>query len=219
VTDATAACISFGDTYWPRFGLRWLASVERADPQPDAVIICSDREIDIPTWLDVQLIISDKVGIHMWDDIAKMCRTTWIAGIGLDDEYVVDAFEGLTGDYDAIAFGCQQQGEATSIAWPAGQDAYSLTWQSPNNPMNGGQFFRASSLLEIPLRDYIYADEVLWAEWSYFGKTIKFENRVRQIWHRWSGANSWPANRAGEQQAQDFKRRLREGLIQKGVPE
>lgn len=217
MNDATAACISFGDTYWPRFGARWLASVERADPQPDHVIICSDRELKVPS--DVELVVCNKSSISMVNFAAKVCRTEWFCWIGIDDEYTSDAFEGLTGDEDAIAFACQQQGEATWIARPAGQDAYSVAWQLPNNPMNGGQFFRTSSLNEVPFRDYVYCDEVLWAEWSYFGKTVKFENRVRQIWHRWSGANSWPANRAGEQEAQDFKRRLREGLIEKGVPE
>ena len=217
LTEATAACISFGDTYWPRFGSRWLASVERANPQPEHVIICSDRELEVPEWAEL-IICKGGIG-PMWSHIAKMCRTTWIAGIGLDDEYVVDSFEGLTGDYDAIAFGCEQVGEANWVAWPDGPDAYSVCWQLPNNPMNGGQFWRTSSLLEIPMRDYIYADEVLWAEWAYFGKTVKFENRVRQIWHRWSGANSWPANRAGEQGAREFKQRLQAGLIRKGVPE
>ena len=217
LTEATAACIVFGDSYWSRFGARWLASVERADPQPDHVMICSDREIPVPPW--VELIVSNEPGFRMTNKLAKLCRTTWLCWIGVDDEYVGDSFSDLTGDTDAIAFGSQQQGEATWIAWPSGHDAYSVTWQLPNNPMNGGQFFRAKSLVEIPFRDYIYSDEVLWSEWSYFGKTVKFENRVRQIWHRWTGANSWPANRAGEQQAQDFKRRLREGLIGKGVPE
>lgn len=216
-TDATAGCAVWGDLYWPRFGARWLASIERADPKPDAVIVASDRWLDVPEW--VNLIVSDEPGFMLWNRLAMSCDSTWICITGVDDEFVIDAFGDLDAEEDAIAFGCQQVGEASSIALPAGGDAYSVMWQLSNNPMNGGQFFRASALREVPFRDYVYADEVLWSEWSYFGKTVKFENRVRQIWHRWSGANSWPANHAAERDAQEFKRKLREGLIQKGMPE
>ena len=216
-TITAGACV-WGNDYWARFGQRWLDSVYRCDPAPNQIMVVSDRKIEVPS--DVRLVIDESITYDSWNVFAQHCETTWIGGIGVDDEYVVDSFGDLDTDRDAIAFCAQQAGEATTIARPAGEDAYSVTWQLPNNPMNGGQFWRTSSLLEIPIRrGYIYSDEVLYSEWSYFGKKIKFENRVRQIWHRWTGANSWPANRAGEAQAQEFKAKLRAGLIQKGVPE
>jgi hypothetical protein len=218
VNTITAGACVWGDVYWPRFGKRWLDSVYITDPAPDQIMIVSDRHIEVPS--DVRLIVEPEVSFNAWNIFAQHCETTWIGGIGIDDEYVRDSFIDIDSDRDAIAFCCQQAGEATSIACPAGEDAYIITHNLPNNPMNGGQFWRTSSLLEIPIRaGYIYCDEVLWAEWAYFGMKIKFENRVRQIWHRWSGANSWPANGLGESQAQEFKAKLRAGLIQKGVPE
>lgn len=216
-TITAGACV-WGETYWGRFGQRWLDSVWRTDPAPNQIMIVSDREINVPS--DVRLVIDESVSHDAWNLFAQNCETTWIGGIGVDDEYVKDSFADIDSDRDAIAFCSQQMGEATSIACPAGEDAYSVTWQLPNNPMNGGQFWRTTSLLEIPIRrGYIYSDEVMWSEWSYFGKKVKFEKRVRQIWHRWTGANSWPANRLGESQAQEFKAKLRAGLIQKGLPE
>jgi hypothetical protein len=179
--------------------------------------VVSDRWIEVPAW--VNLVIADYSSFVLFNIAAQNCQTTWLCLTGVDDEFTETAFADLCGEEDAIAFSAQQQGEATWVAQPAGRDSYSITWQLSNNPMNGGHFFRASTLREIPFRNYIYCDEVLWSEWSYFGKTVKFENRIRQIWHRWSGANSWPSNSAGESQAQEFKAKLRAGLIQKGVPE
>jgi len=216
-TITAGACV-WGDVYWERFGERWLASVFATDPKPDAIMILSDRPLVVPAGVRVE--VTDAKGCAAWNNFAQLCETTWIGATGIDDEFTVDAFADLDSDRDAISFGCQQRGESNDLAFPAGEAEYSKMYDLPNNPMNGGQFWRTSSLLEIPIRaGYIYCDEVLWAEWAYFGMKIKFENRVRQIWHRWSGANSWPANGLGESQAQEFKAKLRAGLIQKGVPE
>ena len=217
MTLMAAGAYSFGDMYFPTFGDRWLASIERADPQPDQVLLVSDREWDVPSW--VQLFVVPNGRWLLINDLAKYCSCKWWVASGLDDEYTQDAFVPIKSDADAVFFPCQQAGEVNWVAQWSGPDAFRNTWQLPNNPQNGGVAFRISSLREVPSRDYIYCDEVLWAEWSYFGLTADFDPRIRVIWHRWHGSNSWPANRAGEQQAQDFKRRLREGLIRKGVPE
>lgn len=217
LNTVTLAAVNWGDVYWPRFGERWLASLLRCNPAPDRIYIATDKLIEgLPE--QVTQIISDGRFLGL-NEIARQCGTTWLLFTGLDDELPPDAFADIHGDEDAITFGCQQAGESTALAFPAGEDAYRICWQLGYNPMNGGAIYRCSSVMEIPFRDYIYFDEVFWAEWAYFGKRVKFDNRVRLIWHRWSGANSWPANQAGESQAKEFKRRLRDGLIKKGVPE
>lgn len=213
-----AGAIHFGDFYWRRFGGRWLESVERADPQPSQVVLVSDRFVDVPSWVEL-VIVPERSNFLLINDLADYCESDWWVMSGLDDEYTQDAFAPIESDADAVFFPCQQRGEANSVAQWSGPDAFRSTWQLPNNPQNGGVAYRVSSLREVPVRDYIYADEVQWSEWSYFGLTADFDPRIRLIWHRWHGSTSWPANRAGEQQAQDFKRRLREGLIEKGVPE
>jgi hypothetical protein len=213
-----AGAISFGDIYWPRFGARWLASIERADPQPDQVLLVSDRQLDVPSWVEL-VVIDGERRFMLMNDLAEHCRCDWWVMSGLDDEYAVDAFASIESNADAVFFPCQQAGETNAIAQWAGVDAFNVTWQLPNNPQNGGVAFRVSSLREVPVRDYIYADEVQWSEWSYFGLKADFDPRIRLIWNRWHGSTSWPANHAGEQQAQEFKRKLREGLIQKGIPE
>jgi hypothetical protein len=213
-----AGAISFGDVYWPRFSERWLASIERADPQPDQVLLVSDRLVNVPPWVEL-VVVKPGRGFMMINDLAEHCRCDWLPMSGLDDEYTVDAFMPIESDADAVFFPCQQVGESNALAQWSGVDAFNVTWQLPNNPQNGGVAYKISSLREVPVRDYIYADEVQWAEWSYFGLKAEFDPRVRVIWHRWSGSTSWPANRAGEQQAQEFKQRLRAGLIQKGIPE
>ena len=217
LNSVTLGVVNWGETYWPRFGERWLASITRCDPQPDQVMIATDKPLEgLPN--NVRQIIYEG-GFLGWNLLAEHCGTEWLFGSGVDDELRVDSFAGIEAEEDAIAFGCQQLGETNAVAFPSGRDAYEVSWQLGFNPMNGGQIFRASALVEIPFRNYIYSDEVLFAEWSYFGKKIKFENRIRLDWHRWVGSNSWPANRAGESQAQEFKARLRAGLIKKGVPE
>ena len=213
-----AGAISFGDVYWPRFGQRFLASIERADPQPDQIVIVSDRPLDVPSWVEL-VVVAEGRRFLMYNDLAQHCRCDWLMPVAIDDEYTVDAFVPVESDADVICFPGQQAGGASWIAMTTDPNALASAWNAPNNPINGGVIWRTSTLREIPMRDYIYHDEVLWAEWSYFGKKLHLDSRVRVIWHRWSGSNSWPANHAGEQQAQEFKRKLREGLIQKGIPE
>lgn len=217
MNTVTMGVVNWGDVYWPRFGERWMNAVLSADPQPDRIMIATDKPIEGLSDRVTQIVYEGGfMGINL---IAKECGTDWLFFSGLDDEVLPDAFAGIEGEEDAIAYGCQQAGQTTALAFAAGRDAYEVCWQLPYNPMNGGYIYRCSALCEIPYREYIYADEVLFAEWAYFGKRIKFDNRIRLIWHRWNGSVSWPANTAGEQQAQEFKARLRAGLIQKGVPE
>lgn len=217
LNTVTLGVLNWGDVYWPRFGERWLASVLRTDPQPNRIMIATDKPIEgLPHQITQIIYEGGFMGMNL---LARSCGTDWLFFTGLDDELMSDAFAGIHGDEDAISFACQQAGQTTNVAYPPAAVQYEVCWQLPHNPMNGGYIYRCSALNEIPVRDYIYSDEVMFAEWAYFGKRIKFENRVRLVWHRWVGSNSWPANRAGEQQAQEFKARLRAGLIQKGVPE
>ena len=213
-----AGAISFGDVYWPRFGARMLASIERADPQPDQILVVSDREIDVPSWVEL-VVVEQGRRFLMYNDLAQHCRCDWLLPVGVDDEMMPNGFVSVESDADVICYPGQQAGEATWVAATIDPNALAGAWNAPNNPLNGGVIWRTSTLLEIPVRDYIYQDEVLWAEWSYFGKTLQLDSRIRVVWHRWRGSNSWPANTEGERQAQDFKRKLREGLIQKGIPE
>lgn len=217
LNTVTLGVLNWGDVYWSRFGERWLAAIVSCDPQPDQVMIATDKPIEgLPKNVRQVVYEGGFLGVNL---LAELCGTKWLFFSGLDDEVLPHSFREIEGEEDAIAFGCQQTGQTTALAFAAGRDAYEVCWQLPYNPMNGGYIFRSQSLVDIPFRDYIYADEVLFAEWAYFGKKVKFENRVRMLWNRWNGSVSWPANRAGEQQAQEFKARLRAGLIQKGVPE
>lgn len=217
LNTVTLGALNWGDRYWSRFGERFLASVARCNPQPDRIIIATDKPLEgLPQNITQLVYEGGFMGINL---IARDCGTDWLFFSGIDDELLPDAFADINGTEDAIGFAGQQAGETNTIAYPPPPGLFEICYDLPNNPMNGGYIFRCSTLMEIPFREYIYPDEVLFAEWAYFGKKVKLDYRVRIVWHRWSGSQSWPANRAGEQQAQDFKARLRAGLIQKGVPE
>ena len=215
----TAGIISFGDEYWPRFADRLFASFERCDPKPDEVIVVSDQMRQVPPYVQL-VVVPPGRNFMMYNDLAQHSNCDYVFSIGLDDECTTDSFVPVDTDADAIIYPAQQVGEASWVAMTNNAGAIVDAWKAPNNPVNGGVIWKTSTLREMPIRDYIYADEVLWAEWSYFGRTkLHIDDRVRILWHRWRGSTSWPANTAGEHQAQDFKRKLREGLIQKGIPE
>ena len=213
----TLGLLNWGDSYWSRFGERFFASVAKADPQPDNIVIATDRILEgLPSNVNQIIYKGGFMGVNL---IARECDTTWMLFAGLDDEMLPGAFLPVESDADAISYPAQQVGETHGISPSVDPGVFANCWKMNHNPMTGAFIFRCSTMLEIPARDYIYHDDVLFAEWSYFGKKIDVDNRFRLLWHRWSGANSWPANRAGESQALEFKQRLRAGLIKKGVPE
>jgi hypothetical protein len=217
LNSITCGILNWGTAYWERFSKTMLESLAACDPQPDRIIIATDRPLDgLPD--NVEQIDSNRrfLGLNL---IAAHTDTTWLFNLGLDDTLPRDAFNRIEGDEDCIGYACRQIGETNTIARPPHPDTYRVAWSFDHNPMNGGYIWRCSSLIEVPFRDYIYADEVLFAEWSYFGMTYKQTDQIRHIWNRWRGSNSWPANRAGEQQAREFKHRLREGKILKGIAE
>jgi hypothetical protein len=217
LNSVTCGILNWGTEYWARFSKTMLESLAACDPQPDRIIIATDRPLDdLPD--NVEQIESNQRWAG-WNLIAAHTDTTWLFNMGLDDTLPGDAFAGIEADEDCIGFACQQSGETNAIARPPHPDEYRVAWRLDHNPMNGGYIYRCSSVLQVPFREYIYADEVFFAEWSYFGLTYRQTDKIRLNWFRWSGSNSWPANRAGEQQAREFKHRLREGKILKGIPE
>jgi len=212
--------LNFGSTdYWAKFGERFHQSVLRCDPQPDQIIIATDKpNLDYPKEYEVLQYSGGFEGINL---LAQRCNTTWLFFAGLDDEFLPHAFRDVDSTGDIIQCQGQSVGVFDGLAMPGAPGTFELAHEWPSNPVTASSIMRVETLLEIPMRaNYGYHDEVCWAEWAYFGKKCeKIEPFPRQILHRWHGSSSWPANREYERQAQDFKTRLRAGLIQKGVPE
>jgi len=96
---------------------------------------------------------------------------------------------------------------------------YETMYLLPHNPMLGGFFHSRAALLEVPYRRYGYMDEVQFCEMAWFKYEGRFSEVPRSIWWRHDEAHAMHHNETFRNEANDFKVRLVNDLVQKGVPE
>jgi hypothetical protein len=207
--------IAYGN-YWDNWGKRWLENLESLSTQPDRIMLLSDEKKNVPAWVE-NIAIGDRHMSQYANVGANLADTEWIVWHGLDDLYLDDAFLPFDESGDVFSYPHILGGIVQGIAQYSGQyeTMYNLDW----NPMLGGFFHRRSLVLEIPYRKYGYMDEVQFCEMAWFNKKVVFDDKPRSIWYRHDNAHAMWHNEVFRNEANDFKYKLRNGQIEKGVPE
>lgn len=214
--DVTAVTVAFG-SYRERYLNTWLDSVFAADPKPAQIIIATDEPVDVAD--NVQVIVCGE-GLPLvdyWNAAFAQVRTKWLIGIGVDDVFMVDAFEPFTCDADVYAFPLVYGGVMSGgISYQGGfEDCYNLS----GNPMQVYAFHKTSLMRGMPYRNFVYYDEAHWCEMAWFGRTVEFSDRARVVWVRHEDAISFSNSQSAQDEVNAFKARLRSGLIVAGMPE
>ena len=148
---------------------------------------------------------------------AELAETDWICWHGLDDLYLDNAFTPFDESGDVYSYPHILGGIREGMAQYVG--GYETMYNLQHNPMLGGFFHRRHLILEIPYRRYGYMDEVQFCEMAWFNKRVVFNDVPRSIWYRHDNAHAMWHNQPFLDEANAFKQRLTQGLIEKGVPE
>lgn len=213
--SVTVLSLAYGD-YWDKWGVRWIENLEEHGSAAGHVILVSDRPLPVPEW--VQNVVLGPQHMSVYANVGTLlARTDWVCWHGLDDLFLPGAFNkfddsGAFFSYPHVQMGIRD-GQAKYIG------GYETMYTLEHNPMLGGFFHRREALLEIPYRRYGYMDEVQFCEMAYFGYEGRFSDVPRSIWWRHDEAHAMHHHPVFRDSANEFKQRLINGLIQKGVPE
>ena len=202
--------------YWDNWGKRWLENLESLSTQPDRIMLLSDDKKDVPSW--VENIVLGRRHMSQYANVgAQLAETDWICWHGLDDLYLDNAFTPFDESGDVYSYPHILGGIREGMAQYVG--GYETMYNLQHNPMLGGFFHRRHLILEIPYRRYGYMDEVQFCEMAWFNKKVVFNDVPRSIWYRHDNAHAMWHNQPFLDEANAFKQRLTQGLIEKGVPE
>lgn len=99
----TLYTVVWGD-YWDKYGEDWTQNIETLDPQPDRVIIVSDRPIESKHEVIVTE-LPDKARMSHFRNVAvNNTDTEWIVCLDLDDKAYPNFLANLNPDVDVHAF-------------------------------------------------------------------------------------------------------------------
>lgn len=215
MSDITIIATCYGD-YWDTFHAQWERSIAGLNPAPAEVILVSDVPRPVPDGVR-NMVIGPAHMTDYWMVGALAAETEWVSLSGFDDVWLPDAMVPFATDADVYGFPVILTGLMSGLF--AYRGGYDDILDVAHNPMLGDFFYRRALLEEIPLRRVGYMDWHHFAEMRYFGRTFDAGGPPRAYKTRHPQAISLVNDPTFQHEIDDFKVRLRAGLIQKGVAE
>jgi hypothetical protein len=213
MSDITVIATCYGD-YWDTFHEQWEQSIAGLDPAPAEIILVSDIERPVPEGVR-NIAIGPAHMTDYWMVGALAASTEWVSLSGFDDVWMPDAMTPFETDADVYGFPVIMTGLMSGVFAYGG--GYESILEVGHNPMLGDFFYRRSLLEEIPLRRMGYMDWAHFSEMRYFGRTFDAGGPPRAYKTRHPQAISLVNRPDFQHEIDDFKARLRAGLIQMGV--
>ena len=189
VKDVSLVGFCWGD-FWERFGKQWVECVEQLDPQPERILLFTDRKVDLPFGWEQRHTEQNTIWGFLNDDIPT-CETEYVAGLAMDDLMPVDALADLQLGADVIASG--HKDSLGNVNIPT-RERYENCLDEPWFPLSGYHVMRSDLPTRIPFRPVDWCDWVAMFEWYQHGISIHFDGKIRQFYTIREGQYSQPKN-------------------------
>lgn len=189
VSDVALVGFCWGD-FWERFGAQWIETVEALNPQPERILLLTDKPVSLPFGWDQEHTEHSTI----WDVINNgyvKAETKYVAGLAMDDSMPKDALYDLKLDVDVVVSG--HRDTLGNINIPT-RERYENCLDEPWYPLSGYHVMRSDLFTEIPLRPVDWCDWINMFEWFQHGLNLHFDGRVRQLYTIRDGQYSQPKN-------------------------
>lgn len=177
--------------YWEKYGETWTKNIKKLNPQPDKIIIISDKLIDS----EFEVLVTDRpkseIIAHFRNFALQNINTTHVAALDLDDEPYPNLLSNINYDYDINAFSYISE---NGTEYHFNKDIWDNLLEFdhyvfPNTP--------SSSLIRVQAikdcggyPDLEYEDAGLWLKMKIANKSIYSNNQVRFIYKEVSNSLS-----------------------------
>jgi hypothetical protein len=187
VKDVSLVGFCWGD-FWERFGKQWVECVEQLDPQPERILLFTDRKVDLPSGWEQRLTGHKTIWGFANDDVPT-CGTEYAAILAMDDLMPSDSLADLHLGADVIASG--HKDTLGNINIPT-RERYENCLDELWYPLSGYHVTRSDLTSRIPLRPVDWADWIAMFEWYQHNISIHFDGRIRQFYTIRDGQYSQP---------------------------
>lgn len=162
---------AWGD-YWLRYGERWSNCVRQMNPQPDQVIVVSDKPIET----EFEVVIETDIHLASFRNAGVRASTgTWFIPADLDDEPYPHYCANLP-DADIVAFALQ----IGDSIWQGNPDYWDKALElSTPNPLVSCSAIKRDLVMQVPYRKVGWEDWALWLDLKMAGAKVHFDNTPR----------------------------------------
>jgi hypothetical protein len=170
--------------YWDKYGTAWTGYIKRLNPQPDRILVISDKPINS----EFEVIVTNKpeaaVPAHFRNIAVDAADTVFICASDVDDAPKEDLLSGLNYDYDINAF---------SYVTDKGIERH-INIDGWNNLIDLDEyvffFLPGTSPIKVEaIRDVggypniEYEDAGIWVKLRNSNKTIYYDNKIKFIYN------------------------------------
>jgi glycosyltransferase involved in cell wall biosynthesis len=172
--DATIITAAWG-VYWEKYGDKWTQSILKLNPQPNEVIVVSDKPVDTI----FKNVTTKKCHLGVFRNIGvRFATSEWIVFSDLDDEpfdnYLVD----LDSNFDIIAFNLQYETDG-GYCYSSINDWNNILDLDVSNPIVSTSAVKRDMLLKTPFRKIGWEDWALWVDLKVGGARARFDRVIR----------------------------------------
>jgi hypothetical protein len=158
-----ASCFNGYDVYLER----WVAAIERMDPQPDAVVLATDRLHSLPTMIEqLQCRPETRWPIPGYNNKAlSVVETDWAWRVDVDDQPLPDMLVGMNTDCDVWHGGYENQHGHVYIPGHVTADE---VLAAPYNPILSASAFRMAYW-----RDGTHFPDIAFDDWGFWRRLAR----------------------------------------------
>lgn len=186
----TLYTLAWGE-YWEKYGDAWTKNIKNLNPQPDKVIIISDKLIDS----EFQVFVTDKpesgIIAHFRNFALQNINTTHMVASDLDDEPYPNLLSNINYDYDINAFSyISENGTEYHFNKEIWDNLFNSDHYSFAN-IPGVSLIKVDSIKDCGgYPDIEYEDAGLWIKMRMANKSVYSNNQIRFVYKEVSNSLS-----------------------------
>jgi len=184
----TVVSCLYGDRGYEWFIDRWAEAIRLMDPQPEDVIVATDREYVCPYEQRVSDCHWNHPQAYYLQDAIMAATSEWVWIVDIDDVALPDALEGIAEvDADVWQMGYVTNGEEYVVPQLTGDEYLS----HGGNPYTAGSAIRTESFWRCGgFADVAFQDFALWRRMAFRGARFQSSGRVHYRYMRHQSSRS-----------------------------